>query len=561
MVQVQRSDLECGKGTKTGLPSPLCGGMKLGTPEMPGCAVGRTRNGSPIDVELSYPMARGCVKLLEGDIADVEILADTGSPYRTAIHLVLSNGTSHAWVLVDDSPDGSGLVLKLSGMPFSSQLVNYNSGIALGLFLMSNRDAYPDFCRATAAAVDAWSGTNESRKAETLAAMADEMAFALEQMMDSNDPMSIRAVVMDREKPEGYETVIDGGRMLREAFASPDGYRNLVGDGETSAHIDEPVPAVPDGFLGDLTDKLEDCIRRGKHVLLTGPTATGKTLAVEEVCIRLGAPLTVIRGSEGLEDRDMIGATILTAEQGPDGVTVSSTRFVPGPLPQAMALGRTQHDLYLKEQEAAKQDGREAVYIPPSVLLIDEVNRLQLRHQNFLVSMLNVRKAAKDYYLRIPDTNEEVTCPDSFLVIIAARNVGSAFLGTNPVDLALERGFYKKIDLEYLPQEQESALVRARTGLDEKLTRVVVKVAADTRHQLSQLRAPVDTDTLLKWAEELAHLKATGITITDQTVLDTARDVLFDIALERSERGGFDPAGEAVLTDNISENWRDVFSG
>jgi MoxR-like ATPase len=195
-----------------------------------------------------------------------------------------------------------------------------------------------------------------------------------------------------------------------------------------------------------------------------------------------------------------------------------------------------------------------------TVLLIDEINRLQLRFQNFLVSMLNVRKAAQDYYLRIPDTNEEVTCPDGFLVVIAARNLGSAFAGTNAMDLALERRFYKKIDVNYLPPESEATLVQARTGLDPKLTQVLVKVTSDTRYQLSQLKAPLDTDTLLKWAEELAYLKSNGTDITNQTVLDTARDVVFNIVLERSERGGFDQAGEAILTDNISENWRDAFA-
>jgi len=87
---------------------------------------------------------------------------------------------------------------------------------------------------------------------------------------------------------------------------------------------------------------------------------------------------------------------------------------------------------------------------------------------------------------------------------------------------------------------------------------VLVKVAQDTRYQLSQLKAPLDTDTLLKWSEELAWLQQNGSAVTDIAVLETARDVIFDIVLERSERGGFDPAGEAVLTDNISESWRDV---
>jgi len=268
---------------------------------------------------------------------------------------------------------------------------------------------------------------------------------------------------------------------------------------------------------------------------------------------------TVIRGSEGLEDRDLIGATVLETEASEAGQIATRTRFTYGPLPEAMMLGRTQYERHLREIEDAKRDGREPVRIPPSVLLIDEINRLQLRFQNVLISTLNTRKATTDYYLRVPDTNEEITCPDGFLVIVAARNVGGAFLGTNPMDLALERRFFKKVQVDYLPSEHEAALVQSRTGLDPKLTQVLVKVAPDTRFQLSQLKAPLDTGTLLTWAEEPAWLSDNGAAVTDQLVLDTVRDVVFSIVLARSERGGFDPAGEAVLTDNISENWRDVF--
>jgi MoxR-like ATPase len=272
----------------------------------------------------------------------------------------------------------------------------------------------------------------------------------------------------------------------------------------------------------------------------------------------MGAPLVTVRGCEGLEDRDLIGSTIITTERNGDGQMASRTQFIYGPIPEAMILGRRRYDLHVHEVELAKSECREPMRIPPAVLLIDEVNRLQVRFQNFLLSMMNVRKATSDYYLRIPDTNEEVTCPEGYLVIIAARNVGNAFLGTNPMDIAFERRFYKKIDLDYLPQESEATLVQSRTGLDETLIKVLVKVAADTRYQLSQLKAPLDTDTLIKWAEEIAWLRLNGATITDQVLLGTARDVIFDIVIDRNERGGFDQAGEAVLTDNITENWRDA---
>jgi len=561
VLQVQLSDLANGGGTRTGLPKPLIGGMELGTTDMPVRAIGRASNPAP-SVTLSYPLARGCCKLLGGEVSSVELVGKAGDSDPSAVHVVLANGTSHAWVGIEDTPDGSSKGLIFRGMPFSSQLVNYNLALAAGLFLMLNRSTYPSFVSAVGKAVEAWSGQDEILKAQSLALMADEMAFALEEMIGGRDPSGIQAVLMDRETLSGLDQAFDGGQQIKEAFTSRDAFRQLIGssDGPIVHGVEADTPLTGPGFVGDLPIKLSDCVRRGKHVLLTGPTATGKTLCVEQVCQQLGAPLTIIRGSEGLEDRDLIGATVLETEGSETGQMATKTRFTYGPLPEAMMLGRTQYERHLREIEDAKREGREPVRIPPAVLLVDEINRLQLRFQNFLVSMLNTRKATTDYYLRVPDTNEEITCPDGFLVIVAARNVGGAFLGTNPMDLSLERRFFKKIDLQYLPPEQEAQLVQSRTGLDPKLTQVLVKVAADTRFQLAQLKAPLDTGTLLTWAEELAWLKLNGADITGQLVLDTAKDVVFDICLERSERGGFDPAGEAVLTDNISENWRDVFS-
>lgn len=559
MLQVQLSDLATGNGTRTGLPKPLIGGMELGTAAMPVRASGRS-GASSTSVKLSYPIARGCVKLLSGELSSVELAGRAGDSLPCAIHIVLANGTSNAWVGVEESSDGSKRLM-LRGMPFTGPLVNYNFALAAGLYLMLNRSAYPDFATATARAVDAWASQDDTRRAQSVALMADELALAVEKMIDGSDPCDIRALLMDREQPQGLDAVFDGGAELRSAFTDPDVLKQMVvtssDAGDCTVEADTQNQGF--GFVGDLPDKLMDCIKRGKHVLLTGPTATGKTLCVEQVCQQLGAPLTVIRGSEGLEDRDLIGATVLeTASDG--GGIATKTRFTYGPLPEAMMLAKKQYERYLQEIDSARREGRDPVRIPPAVLLIDEINRLQLRFQNFLVSAMNVRGATMDYHLRIPDTNEEITCPDGFLVILAARNVGGAFAGTNLMDLALERRFYKKIQVHYLPPEHEMALAQSRTGLDPKLTQVLVKVAADTRFQLAQLKAPIDTDTLLKWAEELAWLKLNGADITNQLVLETAKDVVFDICLERSERGGFDPAGEAVLTDNISENWRDVFS-
>lgn len=543
MLQVQMHDLTNGSGTKTGLPKSLLGGMRLNTQEMPVCAAGRRDDTA---VFLSYPLARGCVKLLQGELANVELVGRQGDSQPSGIHLVLANGTSHAWVLTGDAPDGSGKALWLRGMPFSSQLFNYNGGIAIGLHMMQHAAAYPEFASAVGKAI-ASTGSGE-QYAQAVALMADEMAYAVERMLDGTDPGGIGCVLMDREQPADLDAVFDGGRDLKETFTSPDSLRQFADPSTSSTSSTTPgVPFTP-SFVGDLPNKLVDCIRRGKHVLLTGPTATGKTRCVQEVTSYLGCPTSYIGGCEGLEDRDIIGSVCI--ENG-------NTRFVYGPLSESLVNGRKQAERWLAEQELAKREDRGALPVPPAVLLVDEVNRLQSRFQNVFVTAMNVRPVTDDYYFLVPDTGEQLTCPVGFWVMIAARNVGSNYTSTNSMDLALERRFFKKIDLDYLQPEAEADLVRSRTGLAEDLTKVLIKTASDTRYQLSQLKAPLDTDTALKWAEELAYIQSAGGEITSQVLLDTARDIVFDICLERSERGGFDQAGEAVLTDNISENWRD----
>lgn len=298
LFALSKSDLAYGAGTKTGLPKPLVGGMKLNTAEMPVCAARHVRSGAAQDVELSYAMARGCIKLLKGELSTVELVGSASDSSPAGVHLVLANGTSHAWIGIADAPNGGGKVLRLSGMPFSGQIVNYNAGITLGLFLLLHKDTYPDFASAAGKAVEAASGQDEKLKAQSVALMADEMAYAVEQIINGADPLGLSAVLLDREQPTDLISIFDGGQDLKNAFTDKDAFHKLVGNVTAQQQPSIASELQATGFLGELPVKLTDCILRGKHILLTGPTATGKTMAVEEVCARLGAPLTVIRGSE-----------------------------------------------------------------------------------------------------------------------------------------------------------------------------------------------------------------------------------------------------------------------
>ncbi|MBN1668004.1 MAG: AAA family ATPase [Anaerolineales bacterium] len=84
------------------------------------------------------------------------------------------------------------------------------------------------------------------------------------------------------------------------------------------------------GFVGWQLAALEEALSAGEHILLAGPTGSGKTICFQQVAARSPATVVSIEGKEGLTDLDFLGA-ILPQEDG-------SRKWVDGPLLRAMRL-------------------------------------------------------------------------------------------------------------------------------------------------------------------------------------------------------------------------------
>lgn len=548
-TQLTRDQLHHLDGKTVPGSTGLRGGMALGTQDMPKAA-GRAPDD---DARLSFSFGAAATKILSGEIMDAILIGTSRDTDPAGVHVVLKDKSMSLWAVTRKHSDGSA-ILDLAGSTMGTSVFSYFGGMAVAAFILMNHHSYPDVSDALGAAHDAVAAGDDSRVLGASARLADELTFACERMLDGTDPLNIRQIYFGREEPKDFDQIFAGGDALKEAFANRPGLEAFMKTKAKPVTFASAVygdDTITTSFIGELPKKLRDSIRRGKHVLLTGPTATGKTTCAEEVCLAMAAPYVLIRGYEGLEDRDVIAAVALV-----DGNTVTTY----GPLPEAMKLGYAQYEKHLTELSAAQTEGRDPNFVPPAVLILDEVNRLQPRYQNFFVSAMNVRSGTNDYYLRIPDTNEEITCPVGFFAVIAARNFGASYIGINPMDLAFERRFHKKIEVAYLEADAEIGLLKNRTGIDDLAAKVLVRVANDSRTQLAQLRAPVDTDTLLKWSEEVAYAQRQGIGINEQIIIDLARDTIFSIVLERTERGEYDPAGEAVMTDNISEACKEVYA-
>jgi MoxR-like ATPase len=420
------------------------------------------------------------------------------------------------------------------------------------VFLLANKHIYPGVVAELPDLVCAYANDSVADKERLLCRFSDAVSFYLERILSESDSR-FNKLCISTEFPalENY-TLVDDSRSLEDSlhnavaairFKSATLFTTSV-----TAHADT---ADAGKYIGPLKEKLTRYIKGAKHTLISGPTATGKTLCVEEACLAMNAPLTIMKGAEYLEDLDMIGGI------NPVGEKMS---IVYGPLTRALKAGQDQYNLQLLENEKAIGVW-DPVKIPPAILFIDEINRLQPKYLNMLITAMNVSKETNEHSIEIPCNGEVVTSPAGYFMLIGAQNIGQLHT-TYDMDLALLRRFHSKVSVDYLDYSEELKLIKQRNpSLSLDVVTVLCKVAQDTRYQLSGLRAPIDTDSLIKWAMEIAELINSGQPLTVDLLHTTAQDIVYAVCLERSLTVAYDLSGVAILTDNITENYKNIMKG
>lgn len=292
-----------------------------------------------------------------------------------------------------------------------------------------------------------------------------------------------------------------------------------------------PVGPAGPGFVGWQAAALMEGLQAGHNVLLAGPTGTGKSLAVHQAVLATSAALVTIEGKEGLTDLDFLGALL----PAPDG----ARRWVDGPLLRAV---------------------RQAQF-EPVVVFLDELNRVRREFLNLLLGLLNPKPAAvlqrqgltapaggQAYLLEAPLTSEVVWCPVNHLRVIGAGNFGADY-AVYPLDPAVRRRFDLVLDFDYLPLEQELALVQARVPLEPRVALALCQVAHYTRQMRRNGDLPgcLDTASLLTWAQLCAAQQAA--TVAD--VMRLGRRVWADLACGRDHLGLLRAPKFAGLTDYL----------
>lgn len=297
---------------------------------------------------------------------------------------------------------------------------------------------------------------------------------------------SVKAALNKRNEPIMIEVLGEAGDDLRAFLADVD--PNYI-------------------FNIDLLKKVMMAVTLRKPMLLWGKHGTGKTTMVEQYAARTKRPYLRIQHTASTEESHVLGQYVLR-----DGATV----FEPGPLAIAMRYGL----VYMADEYDFAMPNVTAVYQPVlegKQLIIKEAPpewRVVRPHPNFR-------------FFATGNTN-------------GAGDETGLYQGTQIQNAANYSRFALTVEVEYMPEKQEIAVVAAQGGIHADDAEKLVKVARNVRdaYTRGEIGVTVSPRELInaaqlgrtmggEWREglNLAYLNRLG-TVDRKAVSDMAQRIL-----------------------------------
>ena len=219
---------------------------------------------------------------------------------------------------------------------------------------------------------------------------------------------------------------------------------------------------------------------RGRNMLLTGPTGTGKSQTAIAVAKALGRELFYVN----------LGAT-----QDPRGTLIGNTHF------------SKDAGTFFNESAFVK-----AIKTPNTVILLDEVSRAHPEAWNILMTVLDPGQR----YLRLDEAvgSPEVKVAEG-VSFIGTANLGAEYTAVRVMDRALLDRF-TIAEIPYLTQEQESKLLtKVYPGIDVTCASNLAEIAALTRLELKSGAPQISTMISTRSVIEMAGLMVDGFSLAE----------------------------------------------
>jgi hypothetical protein len=235
---------------------------------------------------------------------------------------------------------------------------------------------------------------------------------------------------------------------------------SLTSDNETPIHVPAPRLHIEREFNGLFESQVFDFARQNQRtVLLTGPAGTGKSSAAEHYAQIRDLPFVVVECTQQIDQ------------------TVLHGRFVP------TGVGNATKWKYSQFATAIQR---------PSVILINELSRLQPKAASLLLRVLNERELIIDQLNQVINVH-----PDC--LFIADQNTGQGYTGVQRQDDALYDRMQPKLEFEY-DISLERKFIPSETLLQFAFS---IREASKTTDQFSK---PMSTRILLNFIEQAKGL-------------------------------------------------------
>ena len=221
-------------------------------------------------------------------------------------------------------------------------------------------------------------------------------------------------------------------------------------------------------------------VYRGRNMLLTGPTGTGKSQTAIAVAKALGRELFYVN----------LGAT-----QDPRGTLIGNTHF------------SKDAGTFFNESAFVK-----AIKTPNTVILLDEVSRAHPEAWNILMTVLDPGQR----YIRLDEAVGSPTIKVAEGVsFVGTANLGAEYTAVRVMDRALLDRF-TIAEIPYLTQEQETSLIeKIYPGIDNNHASNLAEIASLTRKELATEAPQISTMISTRSVIEMAGLMVDGFSLAE----------------------------------------------